>query len=137
MRGCEVQEKEQGLEGAIQAAGGLLLKHSCSSGLLPLAGTPSLLRGRGCCVRGLCSALGLRRQHLDLTRFAQLEPGKGRRDTEILGHKGELSSSCGLHVALSVGTPQSHPSRLASCVQCAPASPRQRGSRGSAATKAV
>lgn len=55
----------------------------------------------------------------------------------MLGHKGETSSSCGLHVALSVATFQSHPSRLVSCAPCASASPWQRGSCWSAATKAV
>lgn len=78
MRGCEVQENKQGLEGVIPRAGRPLLKPSCSYGLLPLAVTPSLLRGRSCCVSGLCSALRLHRQHLDLAHFAQMELDKGR-----------------------------------------------------------
>lgn len=61
--------------------------------------------------------------------------GTGRRETLV--HTGEMSSSCGLHVALTVGTSQLYASRLMSCVPCASASPRQRGFCCSAATKAV
>lgn len=74
-----MQGNKQELEGAIPAAGmAPLLKSFCSYGLLPLAGTPRLLRGQGCCVSGLCSALGLHHHHLNLTRFAQVELDRGR-----------------------------------------------------------